>query len=43
MPHQTEGQQAADALQRAFLVNIMNEHEEDLLDSNLASSSDNGM
>jgi DDE superfamily endonuclease len=32
MPYQTERQQAADALQRAFLVNLMAEHEEELLD-----------
>jgi hypothetical protein len=45
MPHQTERQQAADALQRAFLVNLMAEHEEDLLDFNSdsdSSSSGNG-
>jgi hypothetical protein len=41
MPQQTERQQAADALQRAFLVNLMTEHEEDLLDFNSDSSSDN--
>jgi hypothetical protein len=34
MPYQTERQQAADALQRAFLVNLMAEHEEELLDFN---------
>ena len=39
MPHQTERQQAADALQRAFLVNLMTEHEEDILDFNSDSSS----
>jgi hypothetical protein len=39
MPHQTERQQAADALQRAFLINLMAEHEEDLLDFNSDSSS----
>jgi hypothetical protein len=41
MPHQTERQQAADALQRAFLVNLIAEHEEDLLDFNSDSSSSN--
>lgn len=40
MPHQTERQQAADSLQRAFLVNLMAEHEEELLDFN-SDSSDN--
>jgi hypothetical protein len=39
MPCQTERQQAADALQRANLVNLMAEHEEDLLDFNSDSSS----
>jgi hypothetical protein len=39
MPHQTERQQAADSLQRAFLVNLMAEQEE-LLDFN-SDSSDN--
>jgi len=38
MPYQTERQQAADALQRAFLVNLMAEHEEELL--NFDNSSD---
>jgi hypothetical protein len=42
MPRQTERQQAADALQRAFLVNLMAEHEEDLLDLNSDSSSASG-
>ena len=32
MPCRTERQQTANALQRAFLVNLMAEHEEDLLD-----------
>jgi hypothetical protein len=43
MPCRTERQQAADALQRAFLVNLMAEHEEDLLDFDSDSdSSGNG-
>lgn len=39
IPCQTERQQAADALQRAFLINLMTEHKEDLLDFNSDSSS----
>jgi hypothetical protein len=39
MPYQTERQQAADALQRAFLVNLMAEHEEELLDCSSDSDS----
>jgi hypothetical protein len=38
MPCQTERQQAVDALQRAFLVNLMAKHEKDLLDFNSDSS-----
>jgi hypothetical protein len=42
MPHQTERQQAVDALQRAFLVNLMAEHEDELLDFSSDSSSSSG-
>lgn len=39
MPNLTERQEAADALQRAFLVNLVAEHEEELLNFNNSSSS----
>ena len=44
MPNQTERQQAADALQMAFLVNLVAEHEEELLrlDEDSSSSSSHG-